>query len=143
MIIKRVFIIFIIAFCLISFVEFSCLAKETVTAGELWNDISMSNTIRLIYIRGIEGGLLLSEITTSTISDWYSFISKNKDTIIRVMDDLYKDPTNTYIDWPLICLIACLKLRGEDVEKLLKGFRKFAYQKYQGNKEKLEEEVQE
>jgi len=124
-------------------VESSCLAEETVTAGELWNDVSMSDLIKGVYIRGIEGEFLLSQITTPSevvidklLKDWYSFISQNHETIIRVMNDLYKDPANTYIDWSLICLIACNKLKGEDVEQLLKDVRKVAYQKYQRNKEK-------
>jgi hypothetical protein len=47
------------------------------------------------------------------------------------MTDLYKDPANTYIDWSLICLIACQKLKGNDTEQLLNSFREFAYQKHQ------------
>lgn len=47
------------------------------------------------------------------------------------MDDLYKDPADTYIDWCLFCLVTCHKLKGEDVELLLQCFRILAYQKYQ------------
>jgi len=140
---KRTIIVFIIVFCLISFVEFSCLAKETGTAVELWNDVLMSDLIKGVYIRGIEGGFLLSRITTPSevvidklLKDWYSFISQNNETIIRVMNDLYKDPADTYISWSLMCLIACNKLKGEDVEQFLKDVRKIEYQKYQKSKEK-------
>ena len=118
--------------------EFSCLAEGTVTAGELWNDINMSDICKNIYLQGIAGGFILSGTITSItkLSDWNNFVLQNNETIIRVMDDLYKDPANTYIDWCLICLVACQKLKGEDVEPLLEGFRKFAYQKHQKRIEK-------
>ena len=113
--------------------EIPCLAKEHPIAGELWNDINMSDIYKNIYLQGIAGGFILSATITSIteLKDWNNFILQNNETIIRVMNDLYKDPANTYIDWCLICLIACQKLKGEDTEQLLKGFRKIAYQKYQ------------
>ena len=133
MLIKRIVIIFIIVVCLLSFIEISCMAKEHPIAGELWNDTEMSDMYKKMYLYGIAGGFILSGIVTSTTEskDWDSFISQNMEAIIKVMDDLYKDPSNMYIDWYLICLIACEKLKGEDTEQLLKDFRKVAYQKYQ------------
>jgi len=130
---KKIIITFIIVFCLSSFMEIPCLAKEHPIAGELWNDINMSDIYKNIYLQGIAGGFILSATITSIteLKDWNNFILQNNETIIRVMNDLYKDPANTYIDWCLICLIACQKLKGEDTEQLLKGFRKIAYQKYQ------------
>ncbi len=130
---KKITVIFIVVFCLISFTGISSLAKEHPIAGEVWNDINMSDIHKNIYLQGIAGGFILSGIITSItgLSDWNNFILQNNETIIKVMDDLYKDPANTYIDWCLICLVACQKLKGEDVEQLLKDFRKIAYQKYQ------------
>jgi hypothetical protein len=130
---KKITVIFIVVFCLISFTEISSLAKEHPIAGEVWNDINMSDIHKNIYLQGIAGGFILSGIIISItgLSDWNNFILQNNETIIKVMDDLYKDPANTYIDWCLICLVACQKLKGEDVEQLLKDFRKIAYQKYQ------------
>ena len=130
---KKITVIFIVVFCLISFTGISSLAKEHPIAGEVWNDINMSDIHKNIYLQGIAGGFILSGMITSItgLSDWNNFILQNNETIIRVMDDLYKDPANTYIDWCLICLVACQKLKGEDVEQLLKDFRKIAYQKYQ------------
>jgi len=130
---KKITVIFIVVFCLISFTGISSLAKEHPIAGEVWNDINMSDIHKNIYLQGIAGGFILSGIITSItgLSDWNNFILQNNETIIKVMDDLYKDPANMYIDWCLICLVACQKLKGEDVEQLLKDFRKIAYQKYQ------------
>jgi hypothetical protein len=69
--IKRVVIIFIIAFCLLSFVERSCLAQESVKSetwpvkykiwkdnfnyAEFWNSLSVNE--KLIYLLGVCGGL--------------------------------------------------------------------------------------
>ena len=130
---KRIIIIFIIAVCLLSFTGIFSLAKEHPIAGELWNDINMSDTFKNIYLQGIAGGFLLSGTVTGNteLTHWNNFIIQNWGAIIRVMNDLYKDPANTYIDWSLICLIACQKLKGEDIEQFLKDSRKFAYQKYQ------------
>jgi len=130
---KKIIIIFIIVFCLSSFMKIPCLTKEHPIAGEVWNDINMSDIYKNIYLQGIAGGFILSATISSIteLKDWNNFILQNNETIIRVMNDLYKDPANTYIDWCLICLIACQKLKGEDTEQLLKDFRKFAYQKYQ------------
>ena len=38
--IKIIIIIFIIAFCLLSFTDISCLAEEPVNWGEFWNSSS-------------------------------------------------------------------------------------------------------
>ncbi len=132
-VIKRVVIIFVIAVYLLSFTGISSLAKEHPISGEVWNDITKSDSHKNTFLFGIAGGFILSGTITgiTELSDWNNFIIQNRKAIIRVMDELYKDPANTYIDWSLICLIACNKLKGEDVEQLLKDFRKFAYQKYQ------------
>ncbi|MBA7580201.1 hypothetical protein ES695_05045 [Candidatus Atribacteria bacterium 1244-E10-H5-B2] len=144
---KRIIIIFIIAICLLSFTEISYLAKEHPIAGEVWNGLTridsteigmsfspkISDTLKNIYLQGITGGFILSGAITGIIelSNWNNFIIQNREAIKRVMDELYKDPANIHIDWCLICLVACRKLKGEDVEQLLRDYRKFAYQKYQ------------
>jgi len=47
-------------------------------------------------------------------------------TFIKIMNDLYKDPANTYIPNANMCLIASRKLRGEPIESLLREFREKA-----------------
>lgn len=135
---KKIIIILVIVFCLLLIMGISSQVKEHPIAGELWNDIHMTDIYKNIFLQGIAGGFILAGTVADTatsnaglLSDWNNFIVKNNKTIIRVMDDLYKDPANTYIDWSLICLVACCKLKGEDVEPLLQSFRKIAYQKYQ------------
>ena len=56
----------------------------------------------------------------------FSFINDHVDAILKVMDDLYKDPANTYIIANSIIEIACQKLKGEDIEPLLQEARKKA-----------------
>ena len=144
MIVKRVVIIFLIAFCLLSFMGVSYLAEEHPTYGEIWNNISMSDMYKILYVKGIAGGFELSVIITRNritelsdeLVDWSNFIVENGETIIKVMDSLYKDPTNTYIGCALICFVACRKLKGEDTEQLLKDLRKIGYQEYQRRIEK-------
>lgn len=48
------------------------------------------------------------------------------DAIIKVMDNLYKDPSNAFIRWSDMVLIARDKLLGEDVEAALANARKSA-----------------
>ena len=46
--------------------------------------------------------------------------------LVEVIDDLYKDPANSYIPIANMCLIASRKLRGEPIESLLRELRKDA-----------------
>ena len=58
--------------------------------------------------------------------DLYEFICGHYEAVQTVMDDLYKDPANTYIQFSSMCEIACQKLKGEDIEPLLRKARKKA-----------------
>ena len=137
---KKIIIISIIAFCLLSFVEFSCLAEEPLTHGDFWNVSSFMEKVN--YITGFRMGILKCvlklgpltprakgsdlSIAFDELLDLYGFIREHLDAIITVMDDLYKEPANTYIQFELICEIACEKLKGEDIEPLLREARKKA-----------------
>jgi len=137
---KRIIIIFIIVCCLLSFVEFSCLAEKPLTKGEFWNVSSFME--KVYYITGFRMGILkcvlkLGPLTPRSkgsdlaiafdeLLDLYGFIREHLDAIITVMDDLYKEPANTYIQLESICEIACQKLKGEDIEPLLREERKKA-----------------
>jgi hypothetical protein len=97
---------------------------------------------KLSYITGFRIGILkcvlkLGPLTSKAkgsdlaiafdeLIDLYGFIKEHTKAIITVMDDLYKDPANTYIQLELICEIACQKLKGEDIEPLLQEARKKA-----------------
>jgi len=56
MAIKRIVIISIIAFCLLSFIEISCLAKEPYDWGEYWNFFSVIE--QSVLLSGIHLGIL-------------------------------------------------------------------------------------
>lgn len=142
---KKITIIFIIAVCLLSFIDISFLAKEILSPGEAWN--SLTKTEKAGYIRGFRDGIqeCLSELVPlynaeteenidmlmalRKLHDLCYFIWEYGRAIITVIDDLYKDPANTYIHWPSMCEVACQKLKGEDVEQLLKEARKEGYLK--------------
>ena len=140
---KRTVIIFIIALCLLCFMEISCLAsaEELPSSGEAWNMFSV--TTKRAFMIGFQGGIAMSfskvdPIVVGCSADsvemkvWvelvnlFNFINEHVDAILKVMDDLYKDPANTYIIANSIIEIACQKLKGEDIEPLLQEARKKA-----------------
>jgi len=141
---KKIIIIFIIVICLFSFMEISCLANFSY--GEFWNSIDEES--KMAYVAGVREGVemcLLQLIDYSpplstnkeavekfatTLENNYNFIELfTKDgmektpnlfkTLTKIIDDLYKDPANTYIGISNMCIIASRKLRGEPVESLL------------------------
>ena len=151
---KKIIIIFIIVFCLLSFIEISCLAKEAYFPSQMWN--SMDDDAKEVYIWGIREGIvmcmeqiterylvpsLINNYDTSIIED----ILENYDQFVRIFDaddfkitdtllkavvnivnDLYKDPANTYINVSDMCLLASWKLRGEFIELSLRELREKA-----------------
>lgn len=155
MIIKRVVIIFIIALCLLSFMdmEISCLSQESnKSAGEMWNQLTSETKFLIVvaYTAGIEHCfvelmpfLLLRaeeappsneelrrlEEEMKAIKELYEIQSYSADYLLditKVMTDLYKDPANTRISISIMIDIAYQKLKGEDMELLLREARKKA-----------------
>jgi hypothetical protein len=142
---KKIIIIFLIAFYLLSFTGVSYLVEEPMSPGEIWN--VLTGMEKTSYQRGFRDGIveclnklvplirdkdiglhsIRLDITISELYDLYDFIWEHGEAIENVMDDLYKDPANTYIQWPSMCEIAYQKLKGEDVEQLLKKARKEGY----------------
>ena len=148
---KKIIIIFIIVFCLFSFMEISCLAKEPHNYGKIWN--SWSDYIRSIYIMGLKDGLqnqiyfsfihrlIIEEkdVFDKFLKDsevvkteekgnriLWDFIMFDDEAIRNVMTDLYKDPANTYISFYDMGGIAYRKLKGESIELLLRELREEA-----------------
>ena len=146
---KKLIIIFIIAFCLISFMKISCLANES----DDWN--YMHYTDKVVYVWGVTSGVSMcikqiadyppSQFTNkkdeakfyALLKDNFNFINlfvtgdkkKTADllkTFVNIVSDLYKDPANTYIPIANMCLIASRKLRGEPIELLLGELREKA-----------------
>ena len=146
---KRVIIIFIIAVCLLSFVGASCLAKPS----ETWKQLKDFD--KGVLVLGIRQGVWMcieqigdcrpTQFTNSELEakfmaffkDAFNFTNlfstgdeeKSLDlwkSLVEVIDDLYKDPANSYIPIANMCLIASRKLRGEPIESLLRELRKEA-----------------
>jgi hypothetical protein len=136
---KKIFIVFIIVICLLIFVGTTCLAEKTITPGEFWNRLvnldrngnKISEIIKKTYIKGIGEGIFITSaiIDLSTIDnegkifDQVYFILEHNEEIMRIMDNLYKDPANVNIRLNWMCIIACDKLKGEDVESLIQDAR--------------------
>lgn len=146
---KKITIIFIIVFCLLSFMEISCLAKPS----ETWNQLKDFD--KGVCVFGIRQGVWMfieqladcrpAQFTNSElevkfmafVKDAFNFTNlfltgdteKSVDlwkSLVEVIDDLYKDPANSYIPIANMCLIASRKLRGEPIESLLRELRKDA-----------------
>jgi hypothetical protein len=136
---KRKVFIFIILYVLFFYMVINCIAKDDLSQGELWNNltqldrdgVSISEMVKLTYIRGIADGIFLSvavildqdEKVTDKLTGETYFIRENMKEIIKVMDDLYEDPSNVNIKFDWMCYIACEKLRGENVELLIRDGR--------------------
>ena len=140
---KKITILFIIVFCLLSFMVFSCLAEESssLTPGNFWNN-SGSEEAKLYLIVGFTLGMrgcldkLISipigargdsnDVGIQELVDLYNFLKNHLEAVYNIVDDLYKDPANTYIQLAQMIEVACQKLRGEDIEPLLRELREEA-----------------
>jgi len=144
---KKIIIISIIVFCLLSFIEISCLANPNY--GEFWDSIDEES--KMAYVAGVREGVQMclqqlidhsspppqSTHFATCLNNNYNFIALfMKDemgktpnllkTFTKIIDDLYNDPANTYIPIANMCIIASRKLRGEPIDPLLGELRKKA-----------------
>ena len=148
---KKITIIFIIVICLLSFAGASSLAKNS----DVWNPLKDFDKEVLVF--GVRQGAWMfieqvadcrpiqfanSELEAKfmafykdalNFTNLFSTGNKEKDidlwkSLVKVIDDLYKDPANSYIPIANMCLIASRKLRGEPIEPLLQEARKEALQ---------------
>ena len=137
---KRIVFAFIIVFFLIYFMNIFCFAEEINKPGDVWNSIlkfdticgvKISDSIKTIYIRVMVQGMDITSTlgftveveNTIKIKDQADFIIKHIEEIRNIMDDLYRDPANVNITIGWMCIIACDKLKGEDVEGLIQDVR--------------------
>jgi len=142
---RNIFTLLIVVSILIVFSTLIFASEETMSAGELWN--RLSDSARLYFILGFAGGLTesvsrlvllplpLGEVPPEfvrflnvlrEIMDLKDFVWEHYEVVKAVIDNLYKDPANTYITFSPIIKIACHKLKGEDIELLLQEARKKA-----------------
>ena len=143
---KKILIIFIIALCLICFVESSCLALEitvTLTPGEFWKQLSGFNKYNYVcgYMLGIKEcwNKLVPLIPLEKLSskerknleeflNFFTFMELKIVDMANTIDYLYKESANTDIKFELMCEFAYKKLKGENIEPLLQEARKEALQ---------------
>jgi hypothetical protein len=135
---KRIVFTFIIVFFLIYFMNLFCLAEDISKPGDMWNGIlefdricghKISDIMKGLYIRGMAQGmditlsLGLTDEDVEKIYDQALFIVNHIEEIINIMDDLYRDPANVNIATGWMCIIARSKLKGEDVEDMMRDAR--------------------
>ena len=151
---KKIIIIFIIALCLLSFIEISCFANGSGSPGEFWNSLDDKN--KEVYIWGIREGIVMCieqiterflvpasknkeniAIIEAILEDYYQFVMLFRaddyettlnllKTVVNIVSNLYKDPANTYVNISDMCFLASRKLRGEPIDSLLGELRKKA-----------------
>jgi len=84
--VKKIIIILIITFCLLSFMGgISCLAKEASSPGGMWNSLDDNNKIS--YILGVKGGI---EICMYKLVDWlpgFTTTKEEKDIFFAILED--------------------------------------------------------
>jgi len=78
---KKIIIIFVIVFCLLSFIEISCFTKEAHSPSQMWN--SFDDNAKEVYIWGIREGIVMcmEQITERFLLP--AFINKNDTSIIE------------------------------------------------------------
>jgi len=142
-------VLFLIAVYLLSFTVVSYSNNNIPSPGEVWNNIFSADN-KGSYIAGFQQGAQASlnklSPTIAKFTDegkvWDELCDFSKfmwdidiSTISKVMDELYKDPANTYIYAYNMINIACQKLKGEDVELLLQKARKEGLQAFKEKEE--------
>jgi len=141
---KRIIIIFIIVFCLLCLLEISCLAIEItviLTPGEFWNQLSEFSKYNYVcaYMLGIKEcwNKLIPLIPLEKLSskegknleellNFSTFMELKIVDMANTIDDLYKESANTNIKFQLMCEFAYKKLKGEDIEPVLREAREKA-----------------
>lgn len=122
--------------------------QEKNNFGEFW--LGLNEMEKIMYFWGVRDGMVVGvqdmfsveEDNIIGLSDdekifigiqvskyiykRYSVISENSSVIIGIMDDLYEDSANSYIKFPYMVNIAINKLKGQDIEPLLRNARKEA-----------------
>ena len=139
---KKIIIIFLIAFYLLSFTGVSYLDEKPFNFGKFWN--SLSTYERDILLTGMSYGMIkciqdfydsinydekgnkVLPLSISENNNFVIFLTSNCETIRNVMTNLYEDPSNTYIPLHKICYLSHCKLKGESIESSLRELREEA-----------------
>lgn len=153
---RKIIIIFMIVFCLLSFTGINYSNEEPKKYVELWN--SSSNIQKITFILAMDYGITkgieicsngfayyFSEregeekgkqifITALSILNEYLEIRSTFDieVISKVVTELYKDPANSYIRISDMYILALRKVKGENIESLLRESREKALYIYKG-----------
>lgn len=147
---KKIIIVFVIVFCLLSFTGINYSNEEPKKYVELWNSFSNIQKITFILamdygiIKGIdicltgytdyfierEGKEKIKQIAIAGLSILNEYLEIRSpfdiEVISKVVTELYKDPANSYIWISDMYILALLKVKGESIESSLREARERA-----------------
>jgi hypothetical protein len=117
-------------------------AAEPASAAQEWNGLSVE--AQFFYLRGFRDGLVQGWVFSSkklkagdhAPTAIREFLEFDEAAIGPVMDDLYRDPSNAYLSFSSVALIARAKLAGENVDERLRLARKATHQLKLSNEQK-------
>ena len=104
---KKIIIIFIIVFCLLSFARSSCLSKEAISPCQMWN--AMDDNNKISYILGVKEGIeicmyklanRLPEFTTNREGKvlFFDILEDYENFVGLFYDEAIVDDYNKFID---------------------------------------------
>lgn len=153
-------VLFLVAVCLLSFIEVSYSNEEPKKYGEFWN--SLSDIRKATFVLAMDYGIIKGfelciigcmgyyfpkstqgyigiqeEEERAAIAYLAAFndyldlrLSLDLEVIPKVITELYKDPANIYIRVEDMYIIALHEIKGEDVEPLLRKAREKVLQEF-------------
>jgi len=148
---KRIIIILLIAVCLLSFSEIPLAEEKSLNHGKAWLEASVLSRAHFIagFVAGIDFWciktlpIITSKIRKGLLTDeeheiildsldlrvYFAGLADDIDgakNFYNIVTSIYEDPTNTYIPIYSVIEFAYLKLKGEDIEPLLREARRKA-----------------
>ncbi|MCJ7648121.1 MAG: hypothetical protein MUP85_05875 [Candidatus Lokiarchaeota archaeon] len=142
----QVFLISILIFIFMFPIYCFCQQQEKFNWGELW--LEMDSLQKDLFLVGVRDGILyvlknvfsedssgLKDLSNTKREMFLDYILKrhtdfndNRDVLKDIITNLYKEPANSYIEYVKMIDIAMKKLKGEDIESLLRKTREEALQ---------------
>lgn len=131
---------------LVFFLNIFSLAQDRYNYADVWN--KWDAYTRYVFLWGFQDGSNSTYIIAGDKwlkeGDWFKEPELPKVKAVRektalffdleiirdVITDLYKEPTNSFIPFSYIILLARDKLRGDDIEEALRDARKNAHENY-------------
>ena len=118
---KKIVIIFIIVFCLLSFAGGSCLSKEASSPCRMWN--TLDDNSKISYIMGVKEGI---EICMYKLVDWlpgFTTTKEEKSIFFAILED-YSNFVGLFYDEAIVDDYNKVLDRLHTVAKIISGLYK-------------------